>query len=306
MLVDAGARFDGKKILKQLEGRDLAAHALTHAHPDHQGASKLVCETRGVPFWVPAGDVEKAEHPEKIRTEQPENAINRMFFKTMAGPGHTVDRPLNEGDEVAGFKVLDAPGHSKGHVAYWRESDRVLILGDVLNNMDVFTGIPACASRRRCSLRTPSLNRDVDQEAGRARAVAGVLRPRRAAAGHREVHGLLPERLMARMEVSASGPVAAPAAEVWELLCDTSRYAEWVAGTDEVTRTDGPAREGSTYDEINPIVGPVEGPLALDRHQLRRAEPPGASRGGHRSDREVDGGRDGGHARPGKTPPRSR
>ena len=64
---------------------------------------------------------------------------------------------------------------------------------------------------------------------------------------------------MARMQVTASGPVAAPAAEVWELLCDTSRYADWVVATDEVTRTDGPAREGSTYDEINPIAGPWKG-----------------------------------------------
>ena len=64
---------------------------------------------------------------------------------------------------------------------------------------------------------------------------------------------------MARLEVTASGPVAAPAPEVWELLSDTARYAEWVAGTDEVTRTDGPAREGSTYDEINPIAGPWKG-----------------------------------------------
>ena len=53
--------------------------------------------------------------------------------------------------------------------------------------------------------------------------------------------------------------MARPADEVWELLCDTSRYAEWVEGTDEVTRTDGPAREGSTYDEINPIAGPWKG-----------------------------------------------
>ena len=37
--------------------------------------------------------------------------------------------------------MLEAPGHSRGHVAYWRESDRVLILGDVLNGMNVSTGI---------------------------------------------------------------------------------------------------------------------------------------------------------------------
>jgi glyoxylase-like metal-dependent hydrolase (beta-lactamase superfamily II) len=28
-----------------------------------------------------------------------------------------------------------------GHVAFWRESDRVLVLGDVLNNVDVRTGV---------------------------------------------------------------------------------------------------------------------------------------------------------------------
>ena len=40
-----------------------------------------------------------------------------------------------------GFKVLDAPGHSPGHVAYWRESDRALILGDVLFGMHPLLGI---------------------------------------------------------------------------------------------------------------------------------------------------------------------
>src|SRR5579884_1081194 len=63
-------------------------------------------------------------------------------------------------------------------------------------------------------------------------------------------------RLMAEMKVAASAVIAAPPERVWELVSDTSRYAEWVAGTAAVTRSDGPAREGSTYDEINPIVGP--------------------------------------------------
>jgi carbon monoxide dehydrogenase subunit G len=58
------------------------------------------------------------------------------------------------------------------------------------------------------------------------------------------------------MEVTGYAVVPAPPDKVWELVCDTSRYAEWVEGTAEVTRTDGPAALGSTYDEVNPIVGP--------------------------------------------------
>ena len=62
-----------------------------------------------------------------------------------------------------------------------------------------------------------------------------------------------------RIELTATVPVAAPPEAVWEHLCDTARYAEWVEDTDEVTRTDGPARLGSSYDEVNPILGPWKG-----------------------------------------------
>ena len=71
----------------------------------------------------------------------------QFYARIFTGPGHKVDRALKEGDEVGGFKVLDVPGHSAGHVAFWRESDGVLILGDVLTNMDQLTGIPGCTSR---------------------------------------------------------------------------------------------------------------------------------------------------------------
>src|SRR5918999_763692 len=58
------------------------------------------------------------------------------------------------------------------------------------------------------------------------------------------------------LEVTASAIVPVPPERVFELLSDTARYSEWVTGTDAVTRTDGPAAEGSTYDEVNPILGP--------------------------------------------------
>jgi glyoxylase-like metal-dependent hydrolase (beta-lactamase superfamily II) len=141
VLVDAATRQDAKRFLKQLDGHAITAHALTHAHPDHQGASKAVCDALGVPFWVGERDVDAAERPELIRERQPAHPIARFYFRLFHGPGRQVDRALREGDEVAGFRVLDVPGHSAGHVALWRESDRVLILGDVLTNMDQLTTI---------------------------------------------------------------------------------------------------------------------------------------------------------------------
>jgi hydroxyacylglutathione hydrolase len=159
VLIDAGARFDGRKIVRQLEHRPPAAHALTHAHFDHQGASKRVCERFGIPFWVPELDVPAAEDPRVIRERQPNALINKVNFHLYAGPGHPVDRALREGGEVAGFEVLDTPGHSAGHVSFWREPDRVLVCGDVLTNMDTTTGRPGLHEPKGYYTPDPATNR---------------------------------------------------------------------------------------------------------------------------------------------------
>jgi glyoxylase-like metal-dependent hydrolase (beta-lactamase superfamily II) len=142
VLIDASTRYAGRRILRQVEGHDIAAHALTHAHPDHQGASHRVCEELGVPFWVGTADADAAENPDLISQRQPSHPVAQFFDKVCTGPGHTVDRRLAEGDRVGSFEVLEVPGHSAGHVAFWRESDRVLVAGDVFNTANPFTGLP--------------------------------------------------------------------------------------------------------------------------------------------------------------------
>jgi hydroxyacylglutathione hydrolase len=160
VLIDAGTRHSGKRILRELEGHRISAHALTHAHPDHQGASHEVCEALGIPYWVPERDADAAENPDLIRERQPGHPVQRLFLNLFIGPGHPVDRALTEGDEIAGFKVLDVPGHSAGHVAFWRESDGALICGDVLANMDQLTGLPGLHEPKRYLTPDPTRNRE--------------------------------------------------------------------------------------------------------------------------------------------------
>ena len=159
VLIDAATRHAGRRILSQLKGHRVSAHALTHAHGDHQGASNEVCEALGLPFWVGEHDADAAERPELIRERQPDHPLNALFFKTMAGPGRKVDRLLREGDELAGFRVLHVPGHSVGHVALWRESDRVLVAGDVLNSQDPLTGLPGLREPKTFFTPDPAQNR---------------------------------------------------------------------------------------------------------------------------------------------------
>jgi hydroxyacylglutathione hydrolase len=177
VLIDAATRHATRRIVRQLKDHKLSAHALTHAHPDHQGASRAVCERYGVPFWVGENDADAAEDPTLIGQRQPDSPIAQFFVKTMTGPGHRVDRRLHEGDEVAGFSVIDVPGHSAGHVAFWRASDAVLILGDVLNNMDVLTAIPGLTEPKPYLTPDPAENR-------RSAKKLGPLEPKLVLFGH--------------------------------------------------------------------------------------------------------------------------
>jgi hydroxyacylglutathione hydrolase len=141
VLIDAATRQGERRIWRQIEDREVNAHALTHTHPDHQGSSHAICERLDIPLWCGQADVPAMETPGAISNSQAPGWLNRFQARFWTGPPHPVARALKEGDEVAGFTVLEVPGHSRGHVAYWRESDRVLIMGDVLNAINVRTGI---------------------------------------------------------------------------------------------------------------------------------------------------------------------
>ncbi len=142
VLIDAATRQGENRIMRQISQRAVSAHALTHAHPDHQGSSHAICERLGIPLWCGQGDIPAMETPGGVQNSQAPGWLNRLQQRYWTGPPHPVARALVEGDEVAGFTVLETPGHSRGHVAYWRQDDRVLILGDVLNGMNLMTGIP--------------------------------------------------------------------------------------------------------------------------------------------------------------------
>jgi glyoxylase-like metal-dependent hydrolase (beta-lactamase superfamily II) len=159
VLLDAATRHAGGRIRRELKGRTISAHAVTHAHPDHQGASHEICEALEIPLW--SGELDAAAMEDgRIMERQPRHPINSLFGRIMPGPAHPVDRQLREGDQVAGFSVLDVPGHSAGHIALWRESDRVLVLGDVLTNMDTLTGLPGLHEPYSFFTPDPARNRD--------------------------------------------------------------------------------------------------------------------------------------------------
>ena len=161
VLIDTGTRWARRRIQQQLRGRRLSLVALTHAHPDHQGCARWVCERYGVPLACHEADVPVVEGRQPmLKADRQSGRLLNILGRLWAGPPCPVGRVLQEGDLVAGFRVFHLPGHTPGHVIYFRESDRVAIIGDVVNNMNIWTGGPGLHEPPAIFCSDPAQNRE--------------------------------------------------------------------------------------------------------------------------------------------------
>ncbi|SRR5713226_3013798 len=174
VLFDTGGRQMARRMLDELRGRSITSMALTHVHPDHQGGAHFICEALGIPLACPAGEVDRMEGREPMAVS---TWALRLADWVFTGPSHHVARSLREGDTVADFTVYDTPGHSRGHVVYFRERDGLAIVGDVMNGMNLLTGIPGLC-------RPPDLVNEEPRKVNDAIRKVAELRPRIVCFGH--------------------------------------------------------------------------------------------------------------------------
>lgn len=170
-LATAGAKLGGIKRI-----------VLGHGHTDHRGAAPGL----GVPVLCHADEVQDAEGsggfrywPEGLRgLPTPLRQVHRLLhrFAWDGGPVKISDT-LAEGDDVAGFRVVEIPGHAPGQIALWRESDRLAIVSDGFYTVDMWG--------RDCSahLPEPTYNFDTEQARASIRKLA-ELEPAAAWPGH--------------------------------------------------------------------------------------------------------------------------
>lgn len=118
-LIDAGVPGLERHVQAVVNrtGRTLRRVVMTHTHPDHIGSVDALKEAfPDLEVLVGAGDAEQmARH----------------------GVRATPARLLRGGDSIGSLRVLDTPGHSPGHLAFFDERDGTLHAGDT------FVGIPS-------------------------------------------------------------------------------------------------------------------------------------------------------------------
>lgn len=177
VLIDSGGRLARRKLLAFLDGRKLSGHALTHGHFDHQGCSHAVCERFGIPLFCGEGDRAAVESGDLVSLMPHPGALIAWLTRSLAGPAHPVSRTLVEGDEIGGLRVIETPGHTPGHLAFWQEDGRVLILGDVLFHRNPVTFRKGLAE----PFQSATYNRESNLDSARKLA---ALEPRVVCFGH--------------------------------------------------------------------------------------------------------------------------
>ncbi len=193
-LCDTGTRSDRMALLAALRSLGLDAKRcravlLTHGHCDHAGNAA---------FFAARGAVLMAHEDERRFLETCRTYVARgwralspvgMAQSLMFVLGellypvrrHRLDRALRDGERVmtpAGeWRVVHTPGHTPGHIAFWRESDGTLLSGDALLTVKPFV--------RRDELAVPPaiFNADTQRVPASARRLSS-LEPRTLLPGH--------------------------------------------------------------------------------------------------------------------------
>jgi len=137
---------------------------LGHADADHRGAAAAL----SAPVFCHEAERPAAEAQTWRRDYWDLNRLRpyaRPFFgaalPSWDGGAVRIEGTLSEGDEVAGFEVVELPGHAPGLIGLFRASDRLALISDCVYTLDIQTG-------RRGGPRVPHPAFDADVEQARA------------------------------------------------------------------------------------------------------------------------------------------
>jgi glyoxylase-like metal-dependent hydrolase (beta-lactamase superfamily II) len=143
VLVDAGV-FGSKAAIKSAAasrfGPDSrpAAIVLTHGHFDHVGVLEDLAAEWDVPVWAHSLERPYLDGSASYPPADPGvggglvAALSRFFPRAPVDVGARLKLLPDDGSvpPLPGWRWIHTPGHSPGHVSFWRETDRTLIVGD--------------------------------------------------------------------------------------------------------------------------------------------------------------------------------
>jgi glyoxylase-like metal-dependent hydrolase (beta-lactamase superfamily II) len=113
-------------------GAPIVRIALTHAHGDHVGSlDALAAALPQAEVSISARDARLLAGDKTLDPGEPQAKLRGGYPARDTRPG----RELQPGDRVGSLEVVDAPGHTPGHIAFLDTRDRTLIAGDAYSTL---------------------------------------------------------------------------------------------------------------------------------------------------------------------------
>ncbi len=196
VLIDTGTPGYEDKIAaaaRRRFGRDSRPEAilLTHGHFDHAGSAKALADMWDVPVLAHRLELPfvdgRSEYP------PPDPTVGGFMAQTIRfipikkiELGRRVDEmPSRRLPGMKGWEPIQTPGHTPGHVSFFRPEDRTLIAGDAFTTMDQESLIETL-SRKQQVCRPPEYYTFDWEQAWESVQRVAKLRPDVLAAGHGE------------------------------------------------------------------------------------------------------------------------
>ncbi|HEU5440951.1 MAG TPA: MBL fold metallo-hydrolase [Ktedonobacterales bacterium] len=205
-LIDAAWATSGQAIVAAAEslfGANTrpAAILLTHAHPDHSGSTLELAQKWDIPVYLHPRELPVPPEELSAAQEYPAGPLDRWvvlpLMRVLPARARAaaraqgmrflaVARTFEPGAAVPGlpgWECIPTPGHSPGHVAYFRRRDRVLISGDALLTVNLNSAWDLLRNKRRVS-GPPYISSWNWHAAKESVAALAKLEPRVLAPGH--------------------------------------------------------------------------------------------------------------------------
>ncbi len=139
-LIDAGLPFSAARIRHWAErqfGSAPRAIVLTHGHFDHVSAAGELASAWKIPVYAHALEFPYLTGQQEYPAPEPSAAgamavLSPLYPRGPVNLGPTLHEftGASMAAVLPGWRAIETPGHTPGHLSFYRESDRLLLAGD--------------------------------------------------------------------------------------------------------------------------------------------------------------------------------